>query len=160
MIYAGDFDAKGVDIERDFTVRAADAFEPQDVIRVAMTLEQKQANPQWWLKGKPHDTSVGAFFDRYGDDAYYDVNEPWARDETGEYLLDKRGERLRQPVQVEVDALAPADLRQACIDGIRAVTDLPDIARATTAAEQEQQNKIELLADLADRYSLDELREL
>jgi hypothetical protein len=101
---------------------------------------------------------LAAFFDRFGDDAYFDPDEPMAR-EGRRILKDRHGCELRQPVAVELDALAPADLRQAFRDEIRRLTDLPDVDDLTEA-EQEQQDKIDVATDLCDRYSLDELREL
>jgi hypothetical protein len=142
FMYAGDFDSKGIDIQRDFTKRAARAFEPGDIHRVAMTVEQKQANPQWWLRGNPNDTSARLFYEQYRSDALYDPRERWVRWEPGcgykragsGYALNRHGNRMYATVKVELDALAPGDLRQAFIDGIRSVTTLPDVALASTQA--------------------------
>lgn len=168
FIYAGDFDAKGVDIRRDCTKRAARAFEPGDIHRVAMTVEQKRANPQWWLRGNPDDTSAWKFLEEYGFDAIYNRQEVYLRWEPGSkykcdrrgFARDRHGELILATVKVELDALAPADLRQAFIDGIRRVTSLPDVALASTKAERDEQAKLDLLADAADRYSLTDLRRL
>ncbi len=168
FIYAGDFDSKGVDIQRDFTVRAARAFEPGDIHRVAMTVEQKRGNPQWWLRGNPDDTSAKHFLARYRRDALYDPRERWLRWTPGcgfkrgpsGFALDRHGYRVYATVKVELDALAPADLRQAFIDGIRRVATLPVDALASTAAERDEQAKLDLLSEAADRYSLPDLRRL
>ena len=48
--------------------------------------------------------------------------------------LNRHGNRMYATVKVELDALAPGDLRQAFIDGIRSVTTLPDVALASTQA--------------------------
>lgn len=87
LLYAGDFDPSGEDIDRDFVKRSG-CFD--DVIRVALTAEQVTAYDLPPAMGKAKDSRASQFVARHG--------------------------RL---VQVELDALAPPDLRtlyQAAID--------------------------------------------
>jgi hypothetical protein len=75
------------------------------------TLEQKRANPQWWLPGKPNDSTVQTFVSRFQADALFDQSgAPPYRKIDGKWKL--------QPVQVELDALPPDVLRQAFPDEI------------------------------------------
>jgi hypothetical protein len=166
LVYCGDFNAKGFDIERDLIERVGPngrgAFELEDIVRVALTLEQARMMPQHRLKGPARDTTVKAFIDRFDHEAIYDLNENdgFACKDDGSLLLDRDGVPMFQPVSIEMDALPPADLRQAFLDEINRLTDLPDSGDDLTEAEQEEQDKIGVLADLSDRYSLDELRDL
>jgi hypothetical protein len=80
LLYATDFDPSGEDIGRDFVERA-DCFE--EVVRVALTLEQVDEFGLPPLPGKATDSRAGGFIDRYGE-----------------------------LMQVELDALPPEELRQ------------------------------------------------
>jgi hypothetical protein len=79
LIYAGDFDPSGEDIDRDFAERAA-CFD--EVVRVALTVEQVDGYKLPPNPGKDSDSRAGAFIARHGE------------------LL-----------QVELDALPPETLR-------------------------------------------------
>jgi hypothetical protein len=63
LIYAGDFDASGEDIARDFDERV-DAFD--DVVRVAVNPEQIQTLGLPPLPGKASDARAAAFVARHG----------------------------------------------------------------------------------------------
>lgn len=63
LVYAGDFDPSGEDIERDFLKRTK-AFD--EVIRVALTAEQVDAYALPKLMGKATDTRAGGFVARHG----------------------------------------------------------------------------------------------
>ena len=133
FIYAGDFDAKGFDIERDFTDRVSRAFEPEHIIRVGMTLDQVRANPQWRLRGKPKDTSAGAFFDRFGDDAYYD-EENDGRVAGGRY---QEGRERRAAPTVHVQLQAHRRRRRPGPGGACDVAPRPQPNQSTTGRHQQ-----------------------
>ncbi|MBQ0902679.1 hypothetical protein [Micromonospora sp. U21] len=80
LLYAGDHDPSGEDIDRDFTART-DCW--QEVRRVALSAEQVRQYRLPPNPGKAEDSRAGAFVARHGE-----------------------------LVQVELDALDPADLRQ------------------------------------------------
>src|SRR5206468_780430 len=63
MLYAGDFDATGLDIERDFRERTG-CFEP--FVRVALTAEQVDAYHLPLNPGKPTDSRAPTFTATYG----------------------------------------------------------------------------------------------
>ncbi len=80
LVYAGDFDPSGEDIDRDFRARTG-CFE--EVVRVALNAEQVEAYGLPPQPGKDSDSRAAGFRARHGE------------------LL-----------QVELDALAPRDLRE------------------------------------------------
>jgi hypothetical protein len=87
LIYAGDFDPSGEDIDRDFVAKAG-CFD--EVVRIAILPEQIEEYDLPPQMGKASDTRSGSFVRRHG-----------------------------QLVQVELEAMAPEDLRalyQSAID--------------------------------------------
>jgi hypothetical protein len=88
LVYAGDFDPSGEDIERDFRARVPGI---QEIVKVAVTPDTVRDYDLPENPGKESDPRAAGFVERHG--------------------------RL---VQVEVEALAPDDLR----DLFRAVVDL------------------------------------
>jgi hypothetical protein len=63
LIYAGDFDPSGEDIDRDFVART-DCFD--EVVRVALTPEQVVRHALPPQPGKTADPRAGAFVGRHG----------------------------------------------------------------------------------------------
>lgn len=93
LVYAGDFDPSGEDIERDFRDRTV-CFD--EVIRVALTVEQVEEYDLPPAMGKATDTRAAGFIERYGE-----------------------------LVQVELDALPPDILRDLYWMAISEVFDMP-----------------------------------
>jgi hypothetical protein len=119
LIYAGDFDADGEDIPRDFDKRAG-CFDK--VVRVALNpdqVESMQLPPQ---PGKWTSARAQGFARKYGDlfeSVYgYDL------------------------VQIELDAIPPTDLRQIYLTAIDEYFDY-DAWRERVAHEDEQKARIE-----------------
>lgn len=115
LLYGGDFDPTGDDIDRDFDDRTGCWSK---VVRVALTVDQIETYDLPPMPGKATDSRAGAFVERYGE-----------------------------LVQVELDALAPDDLRalyQAAIsehwndDAYRAVLDRETEAREVLAEIAEE----------------------
>ena len=63
LIYAGDFDASGEDIDRDFLKRT-DCFD--DVVRVALTADQVEQYELPEQMGKASDSRARKFVERHG----------------------------------------------------------------------------------------------
>ena len=63
LIYAGDFDPSGEDIDRDFAERTGYCFE---VVRVALNAEQIEHYNLPPQPGKPSDSRAGRFIARHG----------------------------------------------------------------------------------------------
>lgn len=104
LLYGGDFDPSGEDIDRDFAERTG-CFDK--VVRVALSAEQVESYALPPAMGKSTDSRAAAFAARHG--------------------------RL---VQVELDALAPTDLRrlyEAAIDEF--------VDRSVLAAAMEQERR-------------------
>jgi hypothetical protein len=91
LVYAGDFDASGEDILRDFLDRCP-VF--SKVERVAVNAEQLDALALVVNPGKPEDARADAFIARHAD-----------LHDTHDFGRDRLGRRI--PVQVEVEAIAP-----------------------------------------------------
>jgi hypothetical protein len=99
LLTAGDFDASGEDITRDFLVRAPCWAK---VIRIALTAAQVEQYDLPEMMGKAKDARARSFIERHG--------------------------RL---VQVELDALDPAILRQLYQGAIDQVWDMSQVRRIT-----------------------------
>jgi hypothetical protein len=72
LLYAGDWDPSGEDIERDLKVHVGDAFEAME--RVALTRDQVH---EWHLPinmGKDTDPRAPAFIEKYGDNFQVEVD--------------------------------------------------------------------------------------
>ena len=99
---------------------------------------------------------MGAFVEQYGDAALFDPARPY---------VTVKGKRMLLPVQVELEALDPEDLRQLFADAIFGTADEPGLwdtsafedALAVEAVDAEHAG---LIAEVADRFSVDELRRL
>jgi hypothetical protein len=63
LLYAGDFDPSGEDIDRDFVSRT-DCWE--DVVRVALTADQVREHELPVNPGKPGDSRAAGFIERHG----------------------------------------------------------------------------------------------
>jgi hypothetical protein len=117
LLYAGDFDPSGEDIDRDFVVRS-DCWD--EVVRVVLSASQVRSYRLPVNPGKVKDSRAKAFIERHG-----------------------------APVQVELDALDPADLRalfQAAIDGYWDMSRYEEMLRA----EQPGRERLEQLRALLD----------
>lgn len=96
LIYAGDFDASGMDIGRNF-VAQTDCWER--VIRIGLDEDVIAQFGLPVLEGKPTDSRAPRFIDAHPRiHARYDFGR------------DAKGRRI--PVQVELDAVDPAELRR------------------------------------------------
>jgi hypothetical protein len=115
VLYAGDFDPSGEDIQRNFRVQMIDrGIEDFELHRIALTNEQVARFGLPEAPGKESDSRAGAFAERHG-----------------------------KLVQVELEALDPAELRRLYQDAIGRYWD--DIQYAAVL-EQEEQERRELLA--------------
>jgi len=110
LIGATDLDSHGIAIWEDLVRRTSEVFAPENVHRVA--LWPAQIIPAWVNRGKtseddPHSKNINAeFVDRFG--SYWEASGK----------TPPPGDRLDLPWQVELDAIAPADLRTAFQDAI------------------------------------------
>jgi hypothetical protein len=154
LLYAGDFDASGVTIDRVFNERTPGCW--AHVERIALNPEQVAGYELIRQRGKHKDPNIGEFVRRFGDAAVYDPAHPHVTD---------KGKRYIQPVQVEMDALDPVDLRRLFADAIFGTDDEPgfwDMSAFEDALPDEQADREHagLLAQVAARFSVDELRRL
>ncbi|MET9432286.1 MULTISPECIES: hypothetical protein [unclassified Streptomyces] len=113
LLYVGDFDCSGEDIERDWTARTGCWSR---VERVLLTYDQMQAYGLPAAEGKRDDPRWPAFAQRYG----FDVD---------------------QPVQWEVEALEPAELQRLVLEAVEAHIDRSQLARQL-AEEQRQRRQL------------------
>lgn len=123
LIYAGDFDADGEDILRDFAERAG-VFE--EVVRVALTPDQIEALRLPPQPGKHSSSRAKAFAAKYHDlfRAVYG------------YDL----------VQIELDAIPPDTLREIYMDGIREFFE-DDVHEEALRHERQQRAILQSVAD-------------
>ena len=101
--------------------------------------------------GKPGDNNTDAFVEQFGDAALFD---PQGR----------RGTRINGvwrwlPVQVELDALDPNDLRQMFTDAITEFVDLSEIEGRADDEDADREH-LTLLADIAERFTTEQLRDI
>ncbi|MEU0670919.1 hypothetical protein ABZ508_34445 [Streptomyces lavendulocolor] len=113
LLYVGDFDASGADIERDWVTRT-DCW--SHVERVLLTHDQVRRYELPAAVGKAGDPRWPAFADRHGL------------------------ERTR-PVQWEVEALDPAELQRLVLDAVAAYVDRAALADRI-AEEERQRNQL------------------
>jgi hypothetical protein len=154
FLYAGDFDASGITIDRVFNERTPDCF--AHVQRIALSPSQIDEKNLERQPGKPDDNNTAAFVEQYGDAALFDPAHPY---------VTVKGKRKLLPVQVELDALDPVDLRQLFVDAIFGAGDEPGFWDMSAfehalAVEADDQEHAQLLAEVADRFTVDELRRL
>ncbi|MFE7779384.1 hypothetical protein ACFU5O_37100 [Streptomyces sp. NPDC057445] len=109
----GDFDCSGADIERDWVARTSCWSK---VERIVLTYEQTQAYELPAAAGKRDDPRWPAFARRYG----FDVD---------------------RPVQWEVEALEPAELRRLVLEAVESHIDRSQLARQL-AEEQRQRRQL------------------
>jgi hypothetical protein len=149
LLYAGDFDASGVAIDRVFNERTAGCF--AEVRRVALNPRQVTEFGLVRQKGKLGDNNADAFVERFGDDAtLFDPRRPFVR---------YKGQLRYQTVQVELDALDPTDLRRLFTDAVTDFVDLSEISDATEAEDDDREHLM-VLADVAEQFGTDQLRRL
>ena len=149
LLYAGDFDASGVAIDRVFTDRTAGSF--AEFRRIALNPRQVTDFGLVRQMGKPGDNNTDAFVEQFGDAALFD---PQGR----------RGTRINGvwrwlPVQVELDALDPNDLRQMFTDAITEFVDLSEIEGRADDEDADREH-LTLLADIAERFTTEQLRDI
>ena len=148
LLYAGDFDASGVTIDRVFGERTPGCW--AHVERIALNPAQIGRYGLTRQRGKHKDPNVTRFVQRFGADALYDPAQPYITD---------RGKRYPSPVQVEMEALDPNDLRALFAEAIKPFWDTSEHATAM-ADERAEREHAALLAEVAARYSTDQLRDL
>jgi hypothetical protein len=145
LLYAGDFDASGIAIDRVFTERTNFT----EVRRIALDPDQITDYGLVRQKGKPLDSNVDAFFEKYDEAAWF---EPL-------YAKDRSGASRWWPVQVEMDALDPNDLRQLFAAAIGEFLDVPQI-EARVEREIADRKHLNTLAGVARRFTTAELRRM
>lgn len=109
LLYAGDFDPSGEDIDRDFTERSNGVFD--DVVRVALSAEQVESYGLPENPGKATDARAAGFVDRHGrlvqveldaldpnvlEQLYADAIEPYWDDEIAAVVIDREDEDVSQ----------------------------------------------------------------
>lgn len=124
LFYVGDLDASGEDIERDWIARTRCWSK---VRRLAVTTEQAADLPP--ATGKAGDPRWPAFAERHQLDP-------------------------AEPVQYEVEAIAPGTLRTLVLDAVDQVTDLDQLARVLAQEATERQRLQRFLARWPDADSL------
>jgi hypothetical protein len=148
LLYAGDFDASGVAIDLVFNQRTEGCF--AETRRIALNPGQVSEFGLTRQKGKPLDNNADAFVERFGDAALFDPRK-------GHRMVRINGVLRYVPVQVELDALDPNDLWQQFTDAIAEFLDLSEIS---DEGEEEDRQHLEVLADLAERFTTEQLRSL
>ncbi|OKJ35043.1 hypothetical protein [Streptomyces sp. CB01580] len=114
LLWCGDFDASGADIERDWVRRTADCW--GEVRRVLLTREQTIEYELLSAEGKHGDPRWPAFAARYGFDP-------------------------QRPVQWEVEALEPDELRRLVLAAVDPCVDRAVLAQQI-AREEEQRRAL------------------
>jgi hypothetical protein len=104
LIYAGDFDASGMDISRNFKSRVG-VF--AGVERICVNLDDIDTYALTVQRGKPKDSRALAFVQRYG-----------LRELFGDRFTYSGYPELDGLIQVEVEALPPEDLRDLYAEAI------------------------------------------
>ena len=150
LLYAGDFDASGVAIDRVFNERTAGCF--ADVRRIALNPGQVTDFGLVRQRGKPEDNNTDAFVEQFGDAALFDPRP-------GHRMVRVKGQLKWLPVQVELDALDPNDLRRLFTDAITEFVDLSEIEDAADAEDADREH-LALLADVAERFTTRQLRRM
>jgi len=133
LIYAGDFDASGMDIGRSFIDTTACWAHTE---RIALSEEQIETLGLPVLQGKPTDARARRFVERYPE-----IHE---RHNFGQ---DGKGRRI--PVQVELDALDPAVLHDRFRMALANYWDEDVFARVLTQEDAD----LSTLRELADQLA-------
>jgi len=120
LLFVGDLDASGEDIERDWVARTHCWVE---VNRLAVTTAQAAGLPA--AAGKAGDPRWSAFASRHGLDP-------------------------ARPVQYEVEAINPTELRDLLIAAVDARTDLARLRRVLEHEEAERRRLTEFLSSWSD----------
>ncbi|MDV5143270.1 hypothetical protein R1T08_02825 [Streptomyces sp. SBC-4] len=107
LLYLGDFDASGADIERDWVERTGCWERVERVLLTDAQVREYRLPP---AEGKRDDPRWPAFARRHGFD-------------------------IERPVQWEVEALEPDELKRLVLDAVTAYTDLEILARVITEEE-------------------------
>ncbi|MFF8960772.1 hypothetical protein [Streptomyces sp. NPDC014894] len=111
LLWFGDFDASGTEIERDWVRRTADCW--SEVSRVLLTYDQVQRYELPPAEGKSGDPRWPAFARRHGFDPAH-------------------------PVQWEVEALDPDELRRLVLDTVTPYIDRTVLDRQITREEEQR----------------------
>lgn len=127
LIYAGDFDASGMDIGRNF-VAQTDCW--QQVIRIGLGEDVIEAHGLPVLEGKPADSRAPRFID-----AHPRIHDRY------DFGRDSKGRRI--PVQVELDAVDPAELRRMYLT---AMAPFWDMSLFEDVLDQERIDRAQLVA--------------
>ncbi|MFJ8133362.1 hypothetical protein [Streptomyces hydrogenans] len=112
LLYLGDFDASGADIERDWVERTGCWERVERVLLTDAQVREYRLPP---AEGKRSDPRWPAFARRYGFD-------------------------IDRPVQWEVEALEPDELKRLVLEAVAAYTDREVFAEVV--AEEEQQRRL------------------
>lgn len=130
LIIAGDFDASGMDITRNF-IQQTDCWKAVHRIALDESLIDRLGLPV--LEGKATDSRAARFIAEHPD-----IHE---RHDFGHTAI--RGKRVRIPVQVELDAVEPNMLRSLYLDAVAQYWDVSAFERVVAS---EQDDLAEILA--------------
>ncbi|MFI8888403.1 hypothetical protein [Streptomyces sp. NPDC053813] len=111
LLWCGDFDASGAEIERDWVRRTEDCWD--EVHWVLLTYDQVRAYELPATEGKHGDPRWPAFADHYGFD-------------------------LQHPVQWELEALEPAELQRLVLNAVDPYIDRDVLARQVAREEAQR----------------------
>ena len=136
LVYAGDFDASGMDIGRSFVETTACW---KETIRIGLSEQQINDLGLPVLAGKPLDSRAPKFIERYPD--------IHARHN---FAYGEKGRRI--PVQVELDAVDPAVLRGQFLDAMARYWD-EDAYSAEIARENADLSALRGLAEQLSGWS-------
>ncbi|HEX3826136.1 MAG TPA: hypothetical protein VHV82_02575 [Sporichthyaceae bacterium] len=150
LIIAGDFDASGEDISRNF-VRHTDCW--ADVTRIGLEAEQVEELGLIVQAGKCRDSRAPAFIDRY-----LDLHADYADVLAGRCGSEKacpgdHGPANPAPVQVELDAVEPLTLRGWFQDQIDIWWD-DDVYQQTLADEEQARADVDAAQDWLRDYQI------
>ncbi|MDQ3659611.1 MAG: hypothetical protein M3454_00840 [Actinomycetota bacterium] len=150
LIYAGDFDASGMDIERDATERTNGCFDK--IIRIALNPDQIFAQGYPVLEGKHKDSRAPRFIARHrqlfmGDLPRGSTYKPGTmRSWTKGGGKNKKTVHLEVPPQVELEAIDPLDLRGLYQDVLDQFWDM-SAYEASLARERQDQDALREFID-------------
>jgi hypothetical protein len=137
LLYAGDFDASGDTIDRVFQRHTPDCWD--HIERVALNPDQITEYGLVRQRGKHRDSNAKAFVARHGDAALYDPAHPY---------VTEKGRRYLSPVQVEMEALDPNDMRALFTD---AIAPFHDTSQYEAVLDTEAKHR-KTLRRIASRY--------
>lgn len=133
LIIAGDFDASGMDITRNF-IQQTNCW--KDVHRIALDEELIDSLGLPVLEGKATDSRAARFIAEHPD-----IHE---RHDFGYAAV--RGKRVRVPVQVELDAVEPNTLRSLYLDAVNQYWDTSAFERIVASEQGDLDHLAEILA--------------